>query len=356
MSKCPNVDRSMANERGLYFMKGDPLVTAVTRTPRALWYAGRERCTLEGVTIEALRSDDVRIQTLFSSVSRGTEGLVFRGEVPESEWQRMRAPFQEGDFSFPVKYGYANVGRVLEGDPALEGRIVFSLFPHQSDFTLPSGYCAPIPDAVSAERAVLAANMETALNAIWDGKPSPGDHICVVGAGVVGLLTAYVASRLPGSVVTVIDTNGERAAIAEVLGFGFALPDDAPANQDLVFHTSASSAGLETALKVCGDGASVVEMSWYGTKGVQAPLGADFHCRRLKLISSQVGTIPVDRQARWSYRRRLETALNLLQDPVLDVLISHRIRFDDLPEQLPDLLNKASDVLAALVVYDGATG
>jgi threonine dehydrogenase-like Zn-dependent dehydrogenase len=216
--------------------------------------------------------------------------------------------------------------------------------------------CVPVPDDVSAERAVLAANMETALNALWDGKPSPGDHICVVGGGVVGLLTAYVAGRLPGSRVTLVDTNPGRAAIAAELGLAFALPQDAPRDQDLVFHTSASAKGLATALACAGDGTSVIELSWYGANHVEAPLGADFHCRRLKLVSSQVGTIPLERQARWTYRRRLQTALELLADPVLDRLISHRVPFGALPERLPDLLNKASDVLAALVVYDGAAG
>ena len=329
-------------------------VTRGTGNAQALWYTGPRQCGLETVSLDELRTGEVLIETLFSGISRGTEGLVFRGEVPQSEWQRMRAPFQEGDFPFPVKYGYANVGRVLDGDPGLKGRLVFSLYPHQSVFTLPSMSCVPVPEDVSAERAVLAANMETALNALWDGKPSPGDHICVVGGGVVGLLTAYVAGRLPGSHVTLVDTNPGRAAIAQELGLVFALPQDAPRDQDLVFHASASSKGLATALACAGDGTAVVELSWYGANHVDAPLGADFHCRRLKLVSSQVGTIPPERQARWTYRRRLETALGLLADPALDRLISQRIPFGLLPERLPDLLNKATDVLAALVVYDGS--
>ncbi|MCV0425736.1 MAG: zinc-binding alcohol dehydrogenase [Roseibium sp.] len=324
--------------------------------PFALWYTDHETCAIRSIPCRPPEAGDVRIETLFSGISRGTEGLIFRGEVPESEWLRMRAPFQEGDFPFPVKYGYSNVGRVVEGDPGLVGRIVFSLYPHQNVFTLPSGSCVPVPDGVSPERAVLAANMETAFNALWDGKPSPGDHICVVGGGVVGLLTAYVAGRIPGSNVTIIDTNPGRAKVARALGVSFSLPDEAPRDQDLVFHTSASAAGLATALVAAGDGTSIVEMSWYGDKEVAVPLGADFHCRRLKLVSSQVGTIPFERQPRWTYRRRLETALALLEDPVLDNLISHRVSFADLPDRLPELLNKASDVLGALVVYEEASG
>ena len=328
------------------------VVTRGTAEAQALWYTETMQCEIEPAAANPPQAGELLVDTLFSGVSRGTEGLVFRGEVPESEWQRMRAPFQEGDFPFPVKYGYANVGKVREGDPDRVGQIVFSLYPHQSAFTLPTDACAPVPDGVTPERAVLAANMETALNAIWDGKPSPGDHICVVGGGVVGLLTAYVAAQLPGSTVTVIDTNPRRAKTAHALGFYFALPQNAPGNQDLVFHASASAAGLSTALKCAGDGTSVVEMSWYGTENVAIPLGADFHCRRLKLVSSQVGTIPDERQARWTYRRRLATALPLLKDPVLDTLITHKLPFTDLPLRLPDLLNMASDVLMALVAYD----
>lgn len=327
-------------------------VTRDTGKPEALWYTGPEQCGLEQASVAGAKTGEVLVRSLFSGISRGTEGLVFRGEVPMSEWQRMRAPFQAGDFPFPVKYGYANVGKVLEGDPGLVGRVVFSLYPHQSVFTLPSDACVPLPDGVPPERAVLAANMETALNALWDGKPSPGDHICVVGGGVVGLLTAYVAGRLPGSKVTLVDRNPGRSAPAEDFGLVFALPEDAPRDQDLVFHASATSAGLATAFQCAGDGTSVVEMSWYGANEVQVPLGADFHCRRLKLVSSQVGTIPVERQARWTYRRRLETALTLLRDPALDRLISHRLPFTDLPQRLPEVLNKASDVLAAVVVYE----
>ncbi|WP_422374585.1 zinc-dependent alcohol dehydrogenase [Roseibium sp.] len=333
-------------------MAADGPVTRDTGNAQALWYTGKQECRLEPATVVS-GAGDVVVRSIFSGISRGTEGLVFRGEVPMSEWQRMRAPFQEGSFPFPVKYGYANVGRVLEGDPDLEGRVVFSLFPHQSVFALPSASCVPVPDGIPAERAVLAANMETALNALWDGKPSPGDHICVVGGGVVGLLTAYVAARLPGSRVTLVDTNPARAGIADAFGLDFALPEDAPRDQDLVFHTSATSAGLATALAAAGDGTSVVELSWYGAHQVQAPLGADFHCRRLKLVSSQVGTIPLERQARWTYRRRLETALTLLDDPVLDRLISHRLPFQSLAGRVPEVLNKTSDVLAAVVQYDG---
>lgn len=333
-------------------MTADTPVTRDTGNGRALWYTGPGQCGLRTASCEAPRSGEVRVQTLLQRRQPGHRGACHPGRGSDERVATYAGSLPGGRLPFPVKYGYANVGRVRDGDPGLVGRVVFSLYPHQSDFTLPSDACVPVPDGVPAERAVLAANMETALNALWDGKPSPGDHICVVGGGVVGLLTAYVAGRLPGSKVTLVDTDPRRSAVAEALGLEFALPDAAPRDQDLVFHTSASAPGLATALRCAGDGTAVVEMSWYGATAVEAPLGADFHCRRLRLISSQVGTIPAERQARWTYRRRLETALTLLRDPALDGLISHRLPFDDLPQRLPEVLNRQADVLAALVVYD----
>jgi len=323
---------------------------------RALWYTGPEACTLIDSKVPGPQPGELLVKARYSCISRGTEGLIFRGGVPESEWQRMRAPFQEGSFPFPVKYGYASVGIVIGGDDKRFGQTVFSLFPHQSLYTLPVEACVPVPPDVPAQRAVLAANMETALNALWDGKPSPGDHICVVGGGVVGLLTAYVCGQVPGSTVTLVDVNPARAGLASALGVRFALPEDAPRDQDLVFHTSASSAGLQTALLSAGAGTAVIELSWYGNQSVEVPLGADFHCRRIRLISSQVGTIPVERQARWTYRRRMEVALSLLDDSRLDLLVSHRIPFSAVPDRVPEVLNKKADVLAAVIVYDQPAG
>ncbi|MBS8262388.1 dehydrogenase [Roseibium polysiphoniae] len=318
---------------------------------RALWYSAKETCEIRDQDLPQLATEQLRVRTINSAVSRGTEGLVFRGNVPESEWKRMRAPHQDGEFPFPVKYGYACVGQVETGPHHHIGEFVFGLFPHQTHFNASLNEMHILPDGVPAERAVLAANMETALNALWDGLPSPGDHICVVGGGVVGLLTAYLAARIPATKVTLVDVNDARAVLAETLGFDFAKPEGAPADQDLVFHTSAQAAGLETALKAAGDGATVVEMSWYGATSVSVPLGADFHARRLSLKSSQVGTIPVARQVRWNYRRRLGVALSLLRDPALDLLISHRIPFEEAPHRLPEILTGQLDALAPVLVY-----
>jgi threonine dehydrogenase-like Zn-dependent dehydrogenase len=193
--------------------------------------------------------------------------------------------------------------------------------------------------------------METALNAMWDCQPGPADRIAVVGAGVLGLLVARLCARMPGTQVTVVDINPERAGIAEAFGAAFTAPDAAPEGCDIVIHTSASSAGLATALRLAGDEATVLELSWYGADDVKVPLGGGFHSGRLRLISSQVGKVAPSHRPRWDYRRRLSAALDLLNDPVLDGLLAPAIAFGDLPARLPDILNPPSGPLCQLIRY-----
>jgi threonine dehydrogenase-like Zn-dependent dehydrogenase len=320
----------------------------------ALWYVGPGRAEIRAEPVAAPGDGEVRVRALFSALSRGTERLVFSGCVPESEYERMRAPLMDGSFPFPVKYGYAMVGRVEAGPPVLKDRLVFALHPHQTVFNLAEKNLVPVPNGVPPERAALAANMETALNALWDGRPGPADRIAIVGAGVLGLLTARLCARLPGAAVTVVDIEPSRAAVARKLGVAFAVPDAAPANCDLVVHTSASSAGLATALRLAGTEATVLELSWYGANDVLAPLGAAFHSRRLRLVSSQVGQVAPSHRPRWSHRRRLEAALALLADPALDVLLTPAIPFADLPARLADIFGPASGPLCQLIRYPAA--
>lgn len=322
------------------------------QTATALWYVESGACQLRSEPLPLLEQGRVRLRTLASGVSRGTERLVLSGLVPEAEWQRMRAPLQGGAFPFPVKYGYAAVACVEAGAPALLGKTVFCLHPHQDVFDAPLEMLVPVPEGIPAERAILAANMETALNALWDGAPAPGDHICVVGGGVLGLLCVFLAAGIPGTRVTLVDVDPTRAKIAASFGAGFAAPAEAPGDQDLVIHASASPEGLATALTCAGDEATVLELSWYGAKPVSVPLGADFHSRRLVLKSTQVGRIPPQRRNRWTFRRRLETALALLADDRLDALLHPRLPFARLPECLPHVLLHDRSALAPLVVYD----
>jgi hypothetical protein len=323
-------------------------------TAKALWYVAAGRAEIRDEPLAASAAGEVRVRALHSAISRGTERLVLSGRVPESEFERMRGPFMAGAFPFPVKYGYAMVGRVEQGPAELKGRAVFALYPHQTVFNVPITAVTPVPEGVPPARAVLAANMETALNAVWDAAPGPADRIAVVGAGVVGALVAYLCGRLPGAQVTLVDIEPSRAELARALGVSFAAPGHAAGDCDLVVHASGSAAGLATALGLAGEEATVLEMSWYGTDQVAAPLGAAFHSRRLKLISSQVGKVAPSHRPRWSYARRLAAALDLLTDPKLDALLAPSITFTDLPARLPDILSPQGGVLCQLVTYPEA--
>ena len=325
-----------------------------TRVARAVWYAGKGLVELRAAPLAAPQPGEALVRTLFSGISRGTERLVFGGAVGQSEWERMRGPNQEGAFPFPVKYGYCATGVVEAGPTELVGKTVFCLHPHQDYFKVAAATLVPVPDGVPARRATLIANMETALNALWDAGAGPGDRVVVVGAGVVGLLVASLAARLPGAAVTAVDVDPARRPIAETLGAGFALPDAAPQDADIVFHASATAAGLSTAIKCAGFEATIVEMSWYGDKPVQIDLGGAFHSRRLKLVSSQVGHVATSRRPRWSYRRRVEAAARLLALPALDALVAEEIAFEDAARELPRILGPDAQGLAPVIRYPQA--
>ena len=322
------------------------------RSARALWYAGKGAVELREAPLPALAPGEARVRTLFSGISRGTERLVFKGAIGRSEWERMRCPMQEGAFPFPVKYGYCAAGVVEDGPADVVGRNVFCLHPHQDVFQVPADRLAVIPDQVPARRATLAANMETALNALWDSGAGPGDRIVVVGAGVVGLLVASLAARLPGATVTVVDVDAGRRPLAEALGAGFAAPERAPGEADVVFHASASAAGLNTAIACAGLEATIVEMSWYGDKPVEVGLGGAFHSRRLKLVSSQVGQVSAEpppalglRPPAWRLRCACST------EPALDPLVAEEIAFEDAPRELPRILAPGAHGLAPVIRY-----
>lgn len=318
---------------------------------RAFWLAAPGRGEIRSAPLPAIGPDDVLIRTAASAISRGTESLVFQGRVPPSEYQQMRCPFQDGDFPAPVKYGYASVGVVETGQAARIGQRIFCLYPHQDRYVVPASAVVPVPAAVPDERATLAANMETAVNAMWDAGPRIGDRIAVIGAGVVGCFIASLAAKLPGTRVELIDLDRRRARIAEALGCRFANPDEATGECDIVFHTSASEAGLATALRIAGFEAKLIELSWYGDKRVAVPLGEAFHQRRLQLISSQVGAVAPSRRARRTYRDRLALALALLSDPIYDQLISGHCTLDTLPQRLAQLAAAPDGALAEIVLY-----
>lgn len=318
---------------------------------RAFWVAAPGKGELREEILRPPEDGEALVRAVVSGVSRGTEALVFQGRVPPSQREAMRAPFQEGRFPAPVKYGYASVGIVESGPPGLLGRRVFALYPHQDRYVVPVDALHSIPDDVPDGRAALAANMETAVNALWDARPTAGDRIAVVGAGTVGSLVAGLAARIPGAEVELVDVDPGRSAIAAALGCRFALPEAASPGADLVIHASGTPEGLASALRLAGFEATVLELSWYGDRPVAAPLGEAFHAQRLVLRASQVGHVPADRRARWSRARRLAFALRLLSDPVFDRLLTSEGSFEDLPATMQRLAEAPDGTLCHLVRY-----
>jgi 2-desacetyl-2-hydroxyethyl bacteriochlorophyllide A dehydrogenase len=316
-----------------------------SRAAAAFWVAAPGRGEIRPETLPAPAPDEVLVRTLYSGISRGTESLVFAGRVPESERARMRAPFQAGEFPAPVKYGYSSVGVVEQGPPGLEGETVFCLFPHQTRYVVPARAVQPLPRGLPPARAVLAANAETAVNGLWDAALQPGDRVRVIGAGVVGCLVAWLAARIPGCEVQLIDLQPARAATAAALGVAFALPADAAPDADVVIHASGAPDGLALALQLAAFEATIVEMSWYGDRSVSLPLGAAFHAKRLQIRSSQVGQVAGAQRARWDHARRLRLALRLLAEgDAPDALLSGEDEFAALPQ-----------VMARLTAEPGAT-
>ncbi|ADJ50048.1 threonine dehydrogenase and related Zn-dependent dehydrogenase [Amycolatopsis mediterranei S699] len=315
---------------------------------QAFWVQSPGSGQLREERLPAPGPDDVLVRTLYSGVSRGTETLVFRGGVPASQHAVMRAPFQEGEFPGPVKYGYLNVGVVEQGPAHLDGKTVFCLYPHQTAYVVPASAVTPVPAAVPPGRAILAGTVETAVNAVWDARPRLGDRIAVIGAGMVGCSVAKLLTGFPAARVQLIDVDPAKADIAAALGVEFSTPDEALGDCDLVVHASASEAGLTKALELLAPEGEVVELSWYGDRRVSVPLGENFHSRRLVIRSSQVGTVArPDR----SYAQRLAVALDLLADPAFEALVSGECMFKDLPSVLPRLVANELSALCLRVMY-----
>jgi threonine dehydrogenase-like Zn-dependent dehydrogenase len=319
---------------------------------RAFWVREPGVGEIRDVELPAPGDGDVLVRTLYSAVSRGTEALVFRGGVPATQHDVMRAPFQEGDFPAPVKYGYLNVGVVERGPAELLNKTVFCLYPHQTRYVVPADAVTVVPDRVPAARAVLAGTVETAVNAVWDAGPQVGDRIAVIGAGMVGASVAAVLAGIPAARVQLVDIDPGRAAVAAALGVDFASPDEAADGCDLVVHASASEQGLARALELLRPEGVCVEMSWYGDRRVAVPLGEWFHSRRLTIRSSQVGTVSPNRPR--SFGERLAVALDLLADSRFDALVTSECAFDDLPVALPGLIKVEPSALCLRVTYDSA--
>jgi threonine dehydrogenase-like Zn-dependent dehydrogenase len=297
--------------------------------------------------------DEVLVRTLRSAVSRGTELLVFRGGVPPSQHSAMRAPFQEGDFPGPVKYGYLNVGIVEQGPAGLLGRTVFCLYPHQTAYVVPASSVTVVPEDVPPSRAVLAGTVETAVNALWDAGTLIGDRVSVVGAGMVGCCVARLLSRIPGADVALVDVDASRADVAKALGAAFTLPADAAGVRDVVVHTSATSAGLQRSLELLAPEGFVLDLSWYGEREVTLALGGAFHSGRLAIRASQVGSVAPARRSSRTAADRLALALDLLRDPAFDVLLTGESAFEELPQVMSALADGSLPALCHTITYGG---
>lgn len=327
-------------------------MTGMTEGALAFWTVEPGHGEIRPARLGTRGADDVRVHTLRSGVSRGTETLVFRGGVPPDQYAVMRAPFQEGDFPGPVKYGYLNVGVVKQGSTDLLGRTVFCLHPHQTDYVVPAAAVSVVPDDVPPERAVLAGTVETALNALWDSAPLIGDRVTVVGAGMVGCCVARLLARHPAVEVQLIDVDPSRSATADALGVDFAPPADAAEGRDVVIHTSATSAGLQQSLELLTDEGTVLDLSWYGDQRVDLSLGGAFHSKRLSVRASQVGMVSPARRARRTHADRMAIALDLLRDPAFDALLSGSSRFEELPEVMASLSDGTRSALCHTLTYD----
>lgn len=329
------------------------MTPAVTRQARACWLRAPGAAEIRTVDVPEPGPDEVLVRSSYSGVSRGTEVLVYQGRVPASQYAAMRAPFQEGEFPAPVKYGYLNVGVVAAGPDRLLGRTVFCLHPHQTAYVVPAAAVVPVPDQVPPRRAVLAGTVETAVNALWDAAPLVGDRVTVVGAGMVGCSVAALLARFPGVRVELVDVDPDRAAVAAALGVGFAAPADAATGRDLVVHASATAAGLQRSLDLLAPEGTVIELSWYGDAEIRLALGGAFHSGRLSIRGSQVGTVAPARRGRRGFSDRLALALELLHDPAFDVLLTGTARFAELPDVLAALGAGTLPGLCQLITYDG---
>jgi threonine dehydrogenase-like Zn-dependent dehydrogenase len=319
----------------------------------AFWVVEPGRGEIRPVPLREPGPGDVRVRTVRSAISRGTESLVFAGRVPKSEYETMRAPYQEGEFPGPVKYGYLSVGEVEHGPRKLLGRTVFCLHPHQTRYVVSAAAVVPLPAGVPAERAVLAGTVETAVNALWDAAPLVGDRVAVVGAGMVGCCVARLLAGIPGVRVTLVDTDPSRAETAAALGVDFADPTGAPVGCDLVVHSSATEAGLRRALELLRPDGTVLELSWYGDTPVTLPLGESFHSSRLTIRASQVGTISPARRGSRTHRDRISLALELLRDPAFDALLTGCSQFRDLPDVMASAAGGSLPGLCHSISYEG---
>jgi len=268
----------------------------------------------------SIANDDSKltIEAKYSFISQGTEKLVRRVNVPEELQSSMRVPYMKGSFELPLNYGYAIVGQVVEGPKAWENRYIHCMHPHASYFQITAADAYDLGESISSRHSLIG-NLETAINGVWDSNMTKGARILIVGLGSIGLLTGLVAEKLFQAEVYFLEQNPERKTWAETKGWSaLKVPD----HVDFAFHTTATSAGLQSAIDALKTEGTVVELSWYGKRKVEINLGGSFHIQRKKIIASQVSTIPPLRQVDWDFKKRKDLAKELaleleIPEPVL---------------------------------------
>lgn len=316
---------------------------------RALWHQSREKSVLLPIEPSLPEVGELQIKSLFSLVSTGTERLVARGEIPEKTWDVMKVPYMQGGFGFPVKYGYSLVGEVISAG-SYSGKMVHLLHPHQESITVDQNAVFEIPSNVPAKRATLASNLETAVNAVWDAGITVGDKVLVAGFGMIGSLVARLVSMIPAVELQVLEKDEEKRLLGESLGFKM-VDKTGSGYFDVAINTTANGEALQNCIESVGLEGRIVELSWYGIKGVNLHLGADFHYQRKRIISSQVSKIPGERSSRWDYYRRKQVVFELLQSDVFDAHITKVIPFDQAPDFFNDLRQNRFDGLGCCIRY-----
>ncbi|MEC9205932.1 MAG: zinc-binding alcohol dehydrogenase [Pseudomonadota bacterium] len=300
---------------------------------KSFWVKKKNFGFIKEHSIDKPKASEALIKTIYSGISFGTERIVFTGSVPKNQTKVMKCPHQEGEFGSNVKYGYLNVGKVIKGSQKFKGKFVFTLFPHQNFFVLKEDDLVLIPKSVPKKRCLLIANMETALNAIWDTSPTSGDTAIVVGAGIVGFMVAYLLKSTKGIDVTIIDKDKTKNKYAKHFDINFSNKIKKSSKVDFIYECSGNPNilnQLSTSLKEEG---ILCILSWYGNQVSKMNFGENFFSKRLKIVFSQVSKIPKHRMKDWNNKSRRELAMKMLGDQKLDKLIERKeIKFEDLPK------------------------
>jgi 2-desacetyl-2-hydroxyethyl bacteriochlorophyllide A dehydrogenase len=332
---------------------------------RSLYFTGPSEAAIRPTSVE-MADDEVLVETRVSGISTGTELLIYRGDAPTDLPADETLEALDGDLSFPVRYGYAAVGDVIDAGPAVDdgwiGRTVFGFTPHETRFALPPDRLVPVPDAVDPEAMAVFPSVETATSLVLDGRPRVGEEVVVFGAGVVGLCTLGVLSSFPLRRLIAVEPVASRRERARGMGADAAVPpaelDDVldagagPDGADLVYELSGRPAALDDAIDAAGYDGRVVVGSWYGDKPATLDLGSTFHRDRISVESSQVSTLAPETRGRWSKKRRGDTAVERLRSLGAADLVTHRVPFADAPEAYRLLDRHDDDVLQVLLTYD----